>query len=88
MNPKVVRVKPLEDYKLFVEFENSESRIFDVSLFLDKGIFKELRNQHYFSQVRVVAGAVQWPNEQDLSYDTLYLLGEVPSSTERYDVAN
>lgn len=88
MNPKVVKVKPLEGHKLFVEFENSETRIFDVSSLLDKGVFKELKNPTYFSKVRVVAGAVQWPNEQDLSYDTLYLLGEVPSGTTSYDVAN
>lgn len=88
MNPKVLKVQVLDNYRLWVQFENSEVRIVDISPFLEKGIFRELKNQGYFSQVRVVAGAVQWPNEQDLSHDTLYLLGKVPVDSAEYAVAN
>ncbi|MDO8952131.1 MAG: DUF2442 domain-containing protein [Draconibacterium sp.] len=43
MNPRVQKVKPLDDFKLLIVFENGEERIFDVTPFLDKGIFTELR---------------------------------------------
>lgn len=51
--------------------------MFDVSPYLDKGIFCELKNESYFKQVKVVSGAVEWPHEQDFSNDTLFLLSVV-----------
>lgn len=74
MNPEVKSVKALPDYKLRVEFSNNELREFDVSPFLDKGIFTELKNEQYFAKVSVAFGSVEWPNAQDFSKDTLYLL--------------
>nr|WP_324256934.1 DUF2442 domain-containing protein [Cellvibrio fontiphilus] len=76
MNPFVQTVEPLADYKLRLLFVNGETKVFDVSPFLDKGIFAELKDKNYFQQVQVVAGAVEWPNEQDFSNDTLFLLSE------------
>jgi len=75
MNPRVVKVKPLPDHQLDVTFENEERRIFDVSPYLNKGIFTELKDESYFKSVRVAFGSIEWPNEQDFSKDTLYLLG-------------
>jgi len=75
MNPSVKIAQALPDYKLKIQFSNNELKEFDVSPFLDKGIFTELKNKGYFNQVRVAFGSVEWPNEQDFSKDTLYLLG-------------
>lgn len=75
MNPAVKSVQALENYKLHIEFENDELKEFDVTPFLEKGIFVELKNINYFKQVRVSFGSIEWPNEQDFSKDTLYLLG-------------
>ena len=46
-----------------------------MSSYFDKGAFTELKDEAYFRQARVAFGAVSWPNEQDLSHDTLYQLG-------------
>ena len=75
MNLSVKSAVPLAGYKLKVTFLNDEVKEFDVTPYLAKGIFKELKNKDYFNQVRVSFGAVEWPNQQDLSNDTLYLLG-------------
>lgn len=75
MNPSVKKVEAVENYKLYLTFENGEYKIFDVTPYLDKGIFTELKDEQYFRKVRVAFGSVQWPNEQDFSKDTLYLLG-------------
>ncbi len=80
MNPSVVAAEPLADYKLRIHFENEEIRDFDAKPFLDKGIFVELKDEAYFKAVKVSFGSVEWPNEQDFSKDTLYLLS-TPSST-------
>ncbi len=73
MSPKVVRVEALENSRLRLFFDNGETRVFDVSPYLTKGIFKELQAPHYFNQVKPFFGGVQWPNEQDLGPDTLFL---------------
>lgn len=73
MNPYVTAAKPLEDFELLLTFSNGEQRIFDAKPYLDKGVFKRLRERNTFTGVRVVSGSVEWPGEIDLSYDTLYL---------------
>ncbi len=73
MNPYIATVQPLENYELLLTFANGEQRIFDVKPYLDKGVFKRLRERGAFLGARVVAGSVEWPGEIDLSYDTLYL---------------
>ena len=73
MNPYVTHVRPLDDCRLEVVFENGKRRIFDVKPYLQRGIFARLQNRATFQAVRVVAGSVEWPGGLDLSYDTLYL---------------
>ena len=76
MNPYLKSVRPLDDYRLEVMFENGEHRLFDVKPYLYRGIFVRLRDLAIFRAARVVAGSVEWPGGLDLSYDTLYLESE------------
>lgn len=64
-------VKPLSDYRIYVEIENGLKGIFDLKPYLDHGVFRELRNVHYFNRVGILFGAVTWPNEQDIAPETL-----------------
>ena len=73
MNPYVKSVRALNDYEVALEFENGERRIFDMTPYLNRGIFVRLQNRALFQAARVVAGSVEWPGGLDLSYDTLYL---------------
>ncbi len=75
MNPKVKKVEPTKNHTLIVAFANGEVREFDVKPYLEKGIFTELKDLSYFRSVKVVAGSVEWPHEQDFSFDTLYIAG-------------
>jgi hypothetical protein len=75
MNPRVTKVEATNDFKLKVYFNNFEVRLFDTKPYLNKGIFTELKDLSYFKRVKVAFGSVEWPNEQDFSKDTLYLLG-------------
>ena len=65
-------VKPMSDYRIYVELEDGRKGIFDLKPYLDRGALRELRDMHYFSQVGILFGAVTWPNEQDICPDTLY----------------
>ena len=73
MNPRVKAVKPKRGYKLEITFSNGEIRVYDCTPLLDFGVFRELRDIHYFEQARVADGTVVWPHEQDICPDTLYM---------------
>lgn len=64
-------VKPLPDYRLYVEIADGRRGIFDVKPYLDHGVFRELRNLTYFNQVSIVFGTLTWPHEQDIAPETL-----------------
>ena len=74
MSPNVIQVQPLDNYQLQLQFDNSETRIFDVTPYLDKGVFIQLKSVDQFKTVKPFFGGIQWENEQDFSRDTLYLL--------------
>lgn len=70
---KVVAVKANEDFVLDLQFNDGSVRRFDAKPYLNFGVFTELKDIHYFRQVRLAFGTVQWPHEQDISPETLYL---------------
>lgn len=39
--------------------------------YLDRGVFREMKDVHYFNQVGILFGAVTGPNEQDIAPETL-----------------
>jgi hypothetical protein len=62
----------LPDYHLLLTFENDEQRIFDVTPYLDQGIFCELKDPSLFNSVRVQFDTVEWANGADLCPEVLY----------------
>jgi len=68
----VVSVKPLSEYKLSLEFENQEKRIFDVTPYLEMGVFRQLKDKNIFSRAFIDGETVMWPGEIDIAPETLY----------------
>ncbi|MBF0544746.1 MAG: DUF2442 domain-containing protein [Candidatus Riflebacteria bacterium] len=68
---KVIKVSANNDYTLFVELSDGRSGIFDVKPYLEKGVFKHLKDINYFKKVKPFFCGIAWPNEQDLSADTI-----------------
>lgn len=83
MTLEIKRVKAESGYRLLVKFSNGEERVLDMAKYLEKGIFKELKNERYFRKVRIITGGIEWPHEQDLSVDTLYHHGVVVSERNK-----
>jgi hypothetical protein len=73
MNPRVRDVRPITGYRLQITFTNGEVGVYDCRPLLDFGVFRELREEAYFRQVRAAGGTAVWPHEQDICPDTLYL---------------
>lgn len=72
MYPGVKKVKPLAGYKLLLTFENDEEKVFDMNPFLDKGVFKQLRDTKLFNGVHVSFDTIEWTNGADLCPEILY----------------
>ncbi len=68
----ITEVEPKEGYKLLLTFENGEQKIFDMSPYLDTGIFKELKDVAIFNSVRVSFDSIEWANEADIDPEVLY----------------
>lgn len=49
----VKEVKPIDNYKLILTFENNEVKLFDMIPYLDKGIFQELKYENLFKSVKI-----------------------------------
>ena len=71
MDWDVKAVNPLPDYAIFVELADGRCGTFDLKPYLDRGVMRELRDEHYFRQVGIVFGAITWPHEQDIAPETL-----------------
>jgi hypothetical protein len=68
----VKKVRPMDGYKLHLTFENDEERIFDMNPFLNKGVFRQLRDIAAFNTVHVSFDTVEWANGADLCPELLY----------------
>jgi len=71
-----VEVKPLENYKLFLLFDNNEKRIFDVTPYLEDEFFAPLKNLVIFNSVKINPITVEWNGEIDICPDDLYYNSE------------
>jgi hypothetical protein len=68
----VKNVQPINNYNLILTFENGERRQLDMNPYLDKGIFKELRDVSKFNTVKLSFDTIEWDNEADLDPEFLY----------------
>jgi len=53
MMPDVIDFQILEDYKIKVNLSNGKIGMFDVTPYLEKGIFKELKEYNYFRRAKI-----------------------------------
>jgi Protein of unknown function (DUF2442) len=73
-------VKPLSDYRIYVEIEDGRQGVFDMKPYLGRALFRELVGEHYFNQAGILFGAVTWPHQQDIAPETL-IEGMAPVET-------
>ena len=68
----VVAVEVMPGFNLKLTFENGERKKFDMKPFLEKGIFRELKDPTMFNTVHVSFNTVAWANEADFDPEALY----------------
>ncbi|MEI6647252.1 MAG: DUF2442 domain-containing protein [bacterium] len=62
----VKKVVAVQGCKLYLEMEDGRSGYFDVTPLLKNKFFWSLKDPNYFKQVKIVLGALTWPNEEDI----------------------
>ena len=67
-----VSVKPVDNHRLVLTFDNGEVRMFDVAPYLNDAFFSPLQNTNVFNTVRTNAISIEWDGGIDICPDELY----------------
>ncbi len=63
---KIIAYKVMEDYQIWLQFQDGESKTIDFKPMIGKGISAALLDKEYFKQVSVDnGGGLEWPNGMD-----------------------
>ena len=74
LQPNVTKVTPMSDYRLLVEYETGEQRIFDVKPYISGEWYGELKDEKVFCSVKPCGSTVEWEDGQDIAPHELYEL--------------
>ncbi len=75
--PKILTIRPLDQKKLLVTFDNGIKKIYDCKQLLKLEMFQVLQNDAFFKSVTVDAGGygISWNDAVDLSEYELWVNG-------------
>jgi hypothetical protein len=70
---KVVGIRPMDDYMLWLRFSNNEERLYDVKPLLEYPVFKRLCHREVFTSVYLDFGVPTWlDGEIDIAPESLF----------------
>lgn len=74
LQPRLTAVQPIPPLMLRLEYETGEVKLFDVSPYATGLWYGQLKDQSYFSTVRLLPNGVgiEWPEGQDIAPHELY----------------
>lgn len=70
--PNPVEVKVLDDYKIWIKFQNGEKKIFDMKKYINQKFYQKLKNRNYFEDVKISGNTIIWKNGEDIAPENLY----------------
>ena len=76
MNPRPIAVEPLDDYKLFITFQNDECKVFDAKPLLKWPMYEKLSNKVFFNMAKTDGMCVFWNDEIDIAEHGIWIDGE------------
>ena len=78
---KIREVKYLNDYSILVSFEDETTGIIQLNDLIEKGIFRELKDQIKFSKVYTTGYSVAWSDQLEIDAASIYaeISGKEPS---------
>ena len=80
---KIISCKVLEDYHLWLQFHDGESKTIDFKPMIGKGVSAALLDLEYFKKVTIDdGGGLEWPNGMDFCPN--FLKEYMPSSVVNF----
>lgn len=73
MSPNIKKAKILDNYMIYIFFDNGEEKIFDLKPYLNYPVFRPLQDIKELNSYKIVDGTIEWDCGADLSQDTFYL---------------
>lgn len=72
--PKLIEVRPLEHYQLWLKYSNSSAGVVDLSELAGRGVFALWNDEREFQKVFVGRyGEIAWNEQVELCPDSAYL---------------
>ena len=69
-----VEVRPLPEYRIWIEYDDGESGEIDLSHLAGKGVFKAWDDPDHFGRVHIDQyGAIAWDDDIDMCRYALYM---------------
>ena len=77
MIPKILDIEIVENYKIKLNYETGEVKLFDVLPYINGTWYRELENEKYFSTIHIVSNGkgIEWEHGQDIAPHELYEMG-------------
>ncbi len=73
MEPNPIFVRAIENYCIYIKFEDGKEKIFDMSNLINNNpAYAKLKDKEYFKKVKVAGETVEWPNGEDVCPENLY----------------
>jgi hypothetical protein len=74
MIPKITNVEVVENYKIRLNYETGEIKLFDVLPYIAGTWYKELYDDRYFKKVHIISNGkgIEWEHGQDIAPHELY----------------
>jgi hypothetical protein len=75
--PKIISVEAIKDYKIKLNYETGEIKLFNVLPYISGTWYKELHNYSYFKTVHIISNGkgIEWEHGQDIAPHELYDMG-------------
>lgn len=74
LQPKLIKVEPIDLLKLRLYYETGEVKLFDVTPYATGSWYGQLKDEDYFRTVQMLPGGIgiEWPSGQDIAPHELY----------------
>jgi hypothetical protein len=73
---EVINAKYLNNFRIYLEFNNGISKTVDLTNELEGEIFSPLKNKEYFKQFTIKYNTIEWENGADFAPEYLFQIGE------------
>ena len=67
-----IEVKALQNYLIYIKFENGEEKIYDLKKDLEFSFYSNLRDINNFKRIKISGINIEWETGEDIAPENLY----------------